>query len=268
MGIQHMIIEYFKYLTNPASKSAKQLGQLQESIAMEARHKRSRQQWAPHLEKTKSLIEESSKLIKNPDEVIVLGSGLLLDVPIDFLANHFKHITLVDVVHLKCAHNNIKKYNNISLIEHDVTGLSEQLINEKQQTQIQENPSIPHLNANTSLVISVNMLSQLHLSPIKYVKEKLKHTEKQQDKLTKNIMQTHVNMLSELPCQACLITDYIRNYSNGKSQITEQEEALPGIKLPKPDANWFWEIAPKGEFDKQVSLTSEVYGYLNFKMKN
>ena len=264
----HVILEYFKYLTNPATKSAKKLGQLRETIAMESRYNRSQKQWSSHLDNTKSLIEESSKQIKDPNEVIVLGSGLLLDVPIDFLASHFKRVILVDVVHLKSIYTKTKQYKNIILIEHDVTGLSEQLINTKQRTHIQAKSSIPHLSEKTSLIISTNMLSQLHLSPIKYVKATLNYDEKNQNELTLNIMQSHINMLTSTNCQICLITDYLRNYHNEKSNITEQEEALPNLSLPKPDKKWFWEIAPKGEFNNDVSLTSEVYGYLNFKTTN
>ena len=40
----HVIIEYLKYLTNPVTESAKIPGQLRETIAMEARYKRSQKQ--------------------------------------------------------------------------------------------------------------------------------------------------------------------------------------------------------------------------------
>jgi len=265
-----MIIEYFKYLTNPATKSAKKLGQLQEAIAMEARYKRSQLQWEPHLKNTKLLIEESSRQVIDPNELIVLGSGLLLDTPIEFLAKYFERVYLIDVVHLKKIKKNINKFNNVFLIEHDVTGLADQIIEttKTSSNDFQPKASIPKLSADTSLVISANMLSQLHYSPVKFVTNTLGYDEKKQKKLTKEIMLSHIQMLSQLTCRVCLITDYKRNYKDERQHIIEQEEALPGIKLPKPDKEWLWEIAPKGELSKNISLTSVVYGYQDFKQLN
>ena len=262
-----MIIEYFKYLTNPATKSAKKMGQLRETIAMEARYKRSKSQWETHLKNTKSLIEESSLKVVNQNELIVLGSGLLLDIPIEFLAKYFKRVYLVDVVHLKKIKQTINTYNNVFLVEHDITGLSDQLINASKSnfTDIQPQVSIPKLSADTSLVISANMLSQLHYSPVKFVTNKFGFNEKQQIILTKSIMLSHIEMLSKLDCRVCLITDYTRQYKDEGQQIIEQEDALPNIKLPKPDKEWLWEIAPRGELNKNISLTSVVYGYQDFK---
>lgn len=263
-----MIIEYYKYLTNPANKSAKMLGQLRETIALEARYKRSRMQWASHLDNTKALIKDSSQLISKPKEVIVLGSGLLLDIPIEFLSKHFQHVYLLDVVHLKSTKQSIKNFRNITFIEHDITGLSEQLIFSPSHNNqdLTHQPAIPKLSANTSLVVSSNMLSQLHLPIVDFVEKKLKYDTTKQEELAIKIIQAHLAMLADLSCQVCLITDYIREYTNEVTNMSEKESALLGVQLPTPDRKWQWQIAPKGELDKNISMMSEVYGYLNYKL--
>lgn len=85
-----MLLEFFKYISTPVSKTAKQLGHLHEIIGMEARAKRLVKPWSSHLQNTRTIIEKSSREIAKPNEVIILGSGLLLDVPIDFFGTAFQ----------------------------------------------------------------------------------------------------------------------------------------------------------------------------------
>ena len=231
---------------------------------MEARYKRSNKQWSSHLKNTKSIIEAASRQIAKPDEVIVLGSGLLLDVPIDFLSNYFKRVFLVDVVHLKKTQHLIRQYDNVEMIEHDVTGFSDQLAHFS-ENNFKIIPSIPNFNAKTSLVISANMLSQISLSPMLYAEKKYHLNQEKQERLAVDIMKAHIKMLSALSTQVCLISDYRRTYRDDKQQIEEVESALKGIVLAKPDKTWIWEIAPKGELGKNISMNSLVYAYLDFK---
>lgn len=262
-----MIIESFKYLTNPASRSARKLGQLQEAIAMEARFKRSHAQWFSHLENTKSLIKDSCNSLTNPDEVVVLGSGLLLDIPLEFLANHFNRVFLVDVVHLKKVTQVVEKYENVELLEYDVTGLSRQLL-ETETKKIEDfdfNVSIPCLSSQTSLVISANLLSQLPLSLVAFVEKKLAFDTVMQQQFATKIIQSHLDALANLANKVCLISDYQRYYKDNKLQQLEEERALLTVQLPEPDMNWIWEIAPQGELGKYISMSSRVYGYRDFQ---
>ena len=261
-----MIIEFYKYLTNPATHSAKKLGQLRETIAMEARYKRSKKQWDSHLENTKQLIKAAAEDIAEKSDVIILGSGLLLDIPIEYLAKKFSHVYLIDVVHLKTTKQLCKKYNNVLFIEHDVTGLAEQMVhNPADKIDFQPALKIPKISAKTGLVVSANMLSQIHLSPIFFAEENLDFNEEKLEKLAHDIMSAHLQLLKETSCKVCLITDNKRVYKDRNQNITNAEEVLFNIELPEPDESWYWEIAPIGELDKNLSMTSLVYAYKNFK---
>jgi len=260
-----LIIEYFKYLTNPASDTAKTLCQLQEMIAMEARYKRSKKQWDPHLKNSQTLIQTAASKINPNSDIVILGSGLLLDIPIDYLAKRFSTIYLVDVVHLKKTKRLIRKYNNIMLIEHDVTGLAEKMLNSTVDEPVFEpQPSLPCLTDNTRLVVSANMLSQIHLAPVSYADKKFNWSEQKLEDLARKIMHSHVNFLNELPCQTCLISDNKRLYKDRNHVIVSAENILFDIQLPEPDKTWYWEIAPRGELNKHFSMSSLVYAYQNF----
>ena len=54
--------------------------------------------WDSHLDNSKRFIERSA-FLKNKRSVAVLGSGWLLDVPIDYIAQEFGEVYLVDIAH-------------------------------------------------------------------------------------------------------------------------------------------------------------------------
>ena len=62
------------------------------------RYLKEAESWASHLENTKRAIIESAEN-KKKDNCAILGSGWLLDVPIEYLCQHFKKVYLFDVVH-------------------------------------------------------------------------------------------------------------------------------------------------------------------------
>jgi len=260
-----MIIEFFKYLSNPASRSAKKMGQLQETIAMEARYKRSKNQWASHLENSKNIIRSATLSVSETSDIIILGSGLLLDIPIKYLAEKFNRVYLVDVVHLRKTKRLTRQYNNVIFIEHDITDLSEQMLN-KPATGINFTPAleIPALSEKTGLVVSANMLSQIHLAPVFYAKKHLNINDLTLEKLAHDIMLSHVSLLTNTHCKVCLIADHKRLYKDHNQNIIETEEVLFGINMPEPDDSWYWEIAPEGELQKNLSMKSQVYGYKDF----
>ena len=263
-----MIIEIFKYLSNPATRSAKKLGQLKETIAMEARYKRSKNQWSSHLKNSRDIIKKATENLKSDQEIIVLGSGLLLDIPIEFLANNFKHIYLIDVVHLIKTKKIGNIHKNISFIEHDITGLADTMLNyPDRELNISPEINIPYLTPNTGLIISANMLSQIHLAPVCYAEEKLGLNDQKLKELAKNIIQNHISLLANLPCRVCLLTDNNRVYKDKNHNIIDGESAIFDIELPKPDKTWLWEIAPMGEIHNKFSMASEVYAYSDFPKK-
>jgi len=261
-----MILELYKYLTTPAPLSARKLGQLKESIAMEARYKRSEKQWQSHLTNSQNIIKKAATHSNKHEEAIILGSGLLLDIPLDFLSMHYRHVYLVDIVHLKHIKKNIGHLKNVSIIEHDVTGLNDTLLKSvRKKNDITPSPSIPCLTSNTGLVVSANMLSQIHLAPVYYAENQLKFREDKLKRLAHNIIQSHIDMLKNTACKICLISDFKHFYQNNKHQVQDEESALMEISLPLPEKTWRWEIAPMGELHPDLSMSSLVYAYSNFR---
>ena len=80
-----MLAEWFRHLSTPCDPKLKRMGYLKELISIDARHKRCRGAWAPHLTIAKYIILETAEGIPRR-RVTVLGSGLLLDIPLEPLA--------------------------------------------------------------------------------------------------------------------------------------------------------------------------------------
>ena len=119
-----MLAEWFRHLTTPCPATLKNMGYLKELIAIEARHARQRTAWASHLEACKKLILGAADAVK-PGRVAVLGSGLLLDVPLKELSEKFTDVLLVDIFHMPAVEKRVAGLANVQLITADLTGLAE-----------------------------------------------------------------------------------------------------------------------------------------------
>ena len=57
----------------------------------------------------------------------MLGSGLLLEVPLNALAEKFERVYLVGIFHMPQARREAKKHINVKLLTGDITGVFQQM---------------------------------------------------------------------------------------------------------------------------------------------
>jgi hypothetical protein len=267
-----MLAEIFTYLTTPCPRYVRRMGYLYEAIAMRERHRRHRADWRPHIANTRRCVLSMAGKCRNRDRIVVLGAGLLLDVPLNELASIFREVVLVDIVFLAQARRRINSYGNVKLLQRDVTGIAEPLfqnIQHGRQTLPSDNtPIYPAFDADTGLVVSLNILSQLCVIPGRYA---LKHMpsldEKHLSDWCRRIMASHYATIASLPCDVCLITDQgFANY-NRQGQIVEIGSTIPGLTLPEPDDSWTWKIAPVGEVSRYHSKELHVGAWYIHRQK-
>lgn len=245
-----MIVEAIQHFLTPALREVKALGYVREAIAIDARYARCRDAWAGHLEKCKKHILAATDSLPPNSTVMIIGSGALHDVPLREIEEQGRSLTLVDIVHLPRIRKLCK--NNIQLIEQDVTGWVRPLFHKRQAKEIRNN--LP----KTDLVISLNILSQLPLNLIKYAE---RHNIPLPDNFARTIMAEHLDMINSLAPQSLIISDLDRSYKN-EDELLEKESALPELELPCPHDIWDWDIVPKGELDRRISLIHHVACWL------
>jgi hypothetical protein len=220
--------------------------------------------WDLHLKKSKDFILKSAET-KKKGKVVVLGSGWLLDLPIDELSNQFKEVILVDIIHPKQILHKIKKYKNITALKTDITGGLIDFIyhslktdkRKKQKTLISTLNSFSFsLPQNTDFVISLNIMCQLHIILIDYIKKYYNLTDSELQNLILQIQQSHISMLPE--GKSCIITDI-------EEEILTETNQTIGIKplvllnLPKGNFSSLWQW----KFDSLMTYKDDVKTFFN-----
>ncbi len=212
--------------------------------------------WVVHLQKTRSFILNCVRKYA-PQSVLILGSGWLLDVPLDELCSICKQIYLADIWHPVQVEKKIKKYGNCSLINLDLTGggigstyafVEEYKKSGRRESlhQIDINPTL--IPEKVNYMISLNLLNQLDILLVDYIKKYIEYPESEINDFRKKIQENHLALLE--PGRSCLITDEEELVFNSKNQLIKRKKliytTLPaGIKRQ----SWKWIFDTTGAYN-------------------
>lgn len=254
-----MLREALEWLLTPASPAARRLGYLQEAIALEARFRRNKAAWAPHLEASRRAVVDASEAAEGSRLALVLGSGPLLDVPLGHLLRRFDRVVLVDILHPWRARGIARRTRGLFLLEADLSGIAD---------AIAANPgSIPPVAPSDALAglepdftVSLNLISQLSQIPWKIL-AKAGHCDEALARLHADLARAHLDMLARLAGRRCLIADAAQE--TVFADRTEIWHPLDGLDLPTPDRRWDWTIAPQGERADAALQTNRVTAWLD-----
>ena len=245
-------------------KIIRRMGYIRDQEGIMNRYLRESTHWEHHLQKTKSFIRES---FQDPElkSAAVLGSGWLLDVPLEALNKRFNRLYLVDIHHPKQIRKKTASMEHVELIEADLSGgVMAQIWQLQQQKAIPDAEQLlkrlsfshPLSHLDFDAVISVNLLNQLDIILCDYL---LKHTDFQQEALQtlrSAIQEFHLRWISETP--GCLISDVKELNEDKEGQIASK--SLLHTSLPKGirrDA-WSWEFDSKGTYHSKTLTRMEV----------
>ena len=262
-----MLNEIFHYYATPCPKAHRSLGYLSGLIAIQACYQRVAEQWQPHLENSQQLILQAASQTAQRRKIVVLGSGLLKDVPVEALAKQFDSVILIDIAHLIGARYRCMKLDNIVLLEHDITGLAEALVS--YQTGIalpRPNAQLPNIALDADLIISCNMLSQLAITPSQYLQQHFTIDVDQLINWQQAIIIDHLSLLADQSGRRVLLCDAYHDYLDDDNKLLKREEVLHGINVGEAEQQWRWLIAPLGELDKQYQLQSTVLGFSDWSL--
>ncbi len=242
---------------------ARFVGYVDSSIALAHRASRCKKAWAAHNQICHQVILE--QLPQNAKQILVIGSGLLLEIPFEeLLKDSSVQLTLVDMVHPISVRKKTKKYGDrIRLLELDVTGAAHLLQGQAGAAKIEAldfSPQTPVLNTNYDFVISANIISQLPLDPYgRLCKNKLPWANDTFFiRLSEHMGRQHIAWLRTLGAKVLLISDVKRSYFDRRGQETEQVESAYVTRDGKLIKSWDWLISPLGESSKDYSFTMQV----------
>lgn len=256
-----MLRELMAYLQVKSTKEARVFGHLYESISLIQREKRCRSHWLSHRTNCKKIIAENIKRSSGNTSVLVLGSGPLHEIPLELLAASFHRVDLVDVVHLESTKEKHSHHKNVRFINSDVTQLESELL--KSKKIINQIPS-QFLDQNYDLVISANLLSQLsyHLRAFLEKKANPKLSEAELDRFANQVSLDHFLYLKKFSCPVILITDVETILLDPKKQVIGRETPYINFSLPLPFKEWWWDVAPIPEYQKDIALRMKVAAFI------
>jgi len=247
------------------SQAIRRMGYLKDQEGIMNRYIRESSTWKKHLEHTRKFIAGSFQE-SEAESVAVLGSGWLLDVPLEDLLLRFKHIYLVDIHHPIQIRKKTESIKQIELIEEDLTGGAiEQIwqLFRESRTSLQEGKLLDQISLKVPLkqievdaLISVNLLNQLDILLCDYIRKRGPFQQEALAPFRSLIQKFHLDWISSFP--GCLVTD-IREVVVDKNG-TESSKALLYTNLPPGSRrkSWWWDFDTRGTYHPGSRTRMEV----------
>jgi hypothetical protein len=248
----------FSFLFSDQKKIFRKMGYFNDQEGIMNRYIREAGQWKQHLENTKAAILKAASNVEGR-KIAILGSGWLLDVPLTELSSKFKQIWLFDIKHPAQIKHKTGIIANVKLIETDISGFAIPLYNMVWQTgksvsQFSPDSVKPVFDFDLSdfdLVVSCNVLNQLDILLVDYLRETLKIPSTDVSQLRKLIQETHLHMLPK--SKTCLISDVEEISVDRENRIVGRKSLVHTELLPENFENeWVW------KFDTHFTYRSDV----------
>ena len=171
---------------------------------------------------------------------VILGSGLLLDIPLADLSRTFREVVLVDVVHPHSVFCRAKWYRNVRLVRAD---------------------------AEVDFVASVNLLSQLPHLPTAYLDKNAPRPERETDAFARQLIESHLDYLQRLPGVVSLITDVEKQQVDRNGKVIQQFDLLYDVRPPRHDDDWLWAHVPINHLSPEWAYQRRVIAVRNVKSR-
>jgi hypothetical protein len=245
-----MILEALNYAATWPLTSAAHRPFIRSSVNLWARANRCRTAWAEHERQTKAAIIDAAAGCRQRRTAVVLGSGLLRDVPVIELSRLFDTVVLVDLVHLASVRSWIaaKGLKNTRLIERDLSGL-DALLDGQTVEPLGFLRQVPYLD----LVVSANLLSQIGIG----AGRRLDGHAAEGD-LVRQVIAAHLAGLAQVPAATCLITDVSYTVIDRKGITHETVDLMHGVDMGPTPAEWDWPVIPFGEESRDYQIVHHV----------
>lgn len=247
-----MILEAIQYAATTLVTPREFRPFIRSSLGLWGRAGRCAKAWSAHEENCHAFIRETSAPMKQRRTAVVLGSGLLRDVPIVALSKSFDTVVLVDLVHLASVRAWIrtKRLSNIRLISRDLSGLADALAGNAPEP-LAFLRQVPYLD----LVVSANIVSQIGVGCRRHL-EHSSHVAP--DAIISQLIRAHLDGLSAQPCKTVLLTDISYEVTDRQGEVIEADDLFCGVPVPQAKQSWDWPVAPFGEIGRDRQAVHRV----------
>ena len=251
-----MILEALNFAASYLVSPRRVAGEIHSSVNLWARARRCARDWSGHEAQCHAFVLKAIEALPQRRVAVVLGSGLLRDVPIEALSKSFDEVRLYDLQHLASvrAWALLKGLKNLTFVCRDLSGYAAPKVDGGSEPQpLAFLSDIPGLD----LVISANLLSQIGIGL-----GRAAQAEGMPESTVPRLIRAHVDGLAALPGKACLLTDVDYEIIGQAGTVLERDDLMHGIALPAAEAEWPWTVAPYGELDPLYQAVHRVVGII------
>ena len=212
------------------------------------RHLNQDKGWLSHEEHCRNFIIKALDHYK-PPKVTVYGSGWLLELPLTEMAERVESISLVDIIHPPEVITQTAGFQNVQLVEEDVTGgLIEEVwkkagnktfLNRLSSLNSISIPEYQPVN-DPGLVISLNILTQLEALPEKFLRKKSKATEEDFLNFRKKVQLVHLRFLEKH--KSVMISDIAEVYTKEGGSSYQNDTVVAELPAGKIREDWIWDF--------------------------
>jgi len=216
------------------------------------RHLNQESGWDSHLEKCRSYILKAIDKHK-PEKLTVLGSGWLLELPVAEIVEKTGKLSLIDIIHPPDVIRQAGGIDNVELIESDLTGGLIEQVRKKissypffRKADNLEGIIVPEYKpvSDPGMIISLNLITQLEVLPVRYLKKKARIADDEMLRFRKSIQEKHMDLLSKY--SSVLITDYEEVITERSGEITRIPTLLADLPHLVEKEEWTWDFDLKG----------------------
>lgn len=246
-------------------QAIRRMGFVRDQEGIMNRYLRESANWKSHLERTRKFIRDSFTLTE-AETVAVLGSGWLLDVPLDHLLGHFRKVYLVDIHHPVQVRKRIGALSRVELVEADLTGGAAEKIwqfcqegktvPDKMPADLLRSLEPPLTHIRPEAFISVNLLNQLDIILCDYLMKQKPYQQEALAPFRSAIQAFHVEWISKSP--ACFVSDIREEVVDKKGE--RSSKALLYTHLPEGfrRESWWWDFDTLGTYHPGSRTRMEV----------
>jgi hypothetical protein len=262
------MLDFLDRLLTPCPWHVRAMGYLREAIGIRRRYRRCKADWREHIDRCREIILRAAAKCERRRKAVILGSGLLHDVPFAELTATFREVVLVDIVHPLRSRFRTRSFKNLRRVRADLTNTVANLYRVSDEPEKPLPTAAPDLFLNdpeVDLTVSLNLLSQLPCMPLDYLAIHRAHTQNVMEEYARGVIRAHLDYLARLPGRVVLITDVERLKIDMMRRVVERKDLLFGLTLPKPGEEWEWRLAPCPEADPRHHYFRRVVGIADYK---
>jgi hypothetical protein len=254
-----MLAEMLLYRLTRAESWADALSYREGAVRLWSRAGRCAAAWKPHLDRCRAEILAGAEACVKRRTALILGSGVLADVPLREFARLFEKVVLADVVHLPTIRWRAKRFGNVRCDVANLSGIAAAIARSAERPWPQPGSRYGLDDPTVDFVVSLNLVSQLPLTLCEHVEAKLGLAEGAADDYGKAIVEAHFAHLARFDARVLVLADRARFYLDKSGKVFDRDDPLYGAALPAVDAEWEWDVAPLGEQSRDYAIRNRVF---------